>query len=82
MGRIMTLNEPPEDLASCEGWEQCPKCKGTKVEMASRLVEVYFRFSDEVDARAFMERAADDPAVSRHGIRVVEPGSDPLDGLI
>jgi hypothetical protein len=68
----MTLDEPPEDPNSDEGWEDCPKCKGSKVEMASRAYEVYFTFSDEVEAREFMERTADQPGVSSYGIRPVK----------
>jgi hypothetical protein len=72
LGKIMTLDEPPEDPLSGEGWEECPRCKGSRVEMAARHFEVYFRFPDEVDARAFMDRAAADPVVNSHGIRAVE----------
>lgn len=80
-GRIMTLDEPPEDPHSGEGWEECPKCKGTGVEMASRAFEVYVYFQDEVEARAFMDRVADDESVSNYGIRAVEPRKGILGSL-
>ncbi|HEX8084559.1 MAG TPA: hypothetical protein VF529_09735 [Solirubrobacteraceae bacterium] len=84
LGRLSTLDEPPEAPYSDEAakaWTDCPRCKGTGVEMATREYEVYFRFTDEVDARSFMERAADDPAVNHHGIRAVDPGDSLADRI-
>lgn len=75
MKRINTLEEPPEDPYSEEGWEECPRCKGAGVEMAARQFEVYFRFSDEVQARDFMDRATSD-GLGMRGIRVVAPDDD------
>lgn len=82
MGKLMTLPEPPQDPRSDEGWEECNVCKGTGVQMSSRSVEVYFRFQDEIEAREFMERAEDDPAVTGQvGIRVVQE-DDRFGGLL
>jgi hypothetical protein len=50
--------------------------------MAERHFEVFFRFRDEVDARAFMDRAAADDAVREHGIRPVEPRESLLDEIL
>ena len=71
----MTLHEPPHDPAGVEGWEECPRCKGAGVEMAARAFEVYARFSDDVDAREFMERLSRDDDMPSYGIRAVEPDS-------
>lgn len=66
----MVLEEPPADPASNEGWDPCPHCKGSGVEMAAQPFEVYFVFDDEAEARAFMERTSA-AAAGKHGIRVV-----------
>lgn len=78
LGRVMTLDKPPEDPYSEEGWEDCPRCRGTGVEMANVEFEVYVRFTDQVDAEAFMERVADEHNLKRYGLRRREPGDDDL----
>jgi hypothetical protein len=45
--------------------------------MASKEFEVYFRFSDEVQASEFMERTADESDLSHYGIRRVDPDDFP-----
>lgn len=71
VGKIMTLDEPPENPQSGEGWEACPHCKGSGVEMAAHPFEVYFVFDDEAEAHAFMERTSATAAARKHGIRAV-----------
>lgn len=67
------MDEPPADPYSGEGWEDCAHCKGTGVEMAAHDFEVYFRFSDEIEAREFMEKAADQFDLPNYGVRRVPP---------
>jgi len=64
MGKIMALDEPPEDPDSGEGWEQCLRCKGTGVEMSTERFEVRGEleggearrsFADEVEAREYYD---------------------------
>lgn len=78
LGRIMTLDEPPDDLGSDEGWAICPRCRGAKVEMAKRRFEVYFVFDDEAQARGFMDSASPTSARER-GIRRVQGGHLDMD---
>lgn len=75
MGRVMVLDEPPDDAyaAGEEGWEQCPLCKGTGVAMSRRHFEVYFVFSDEVEARKFSDGVERPDGARSYGIRAVEP---------
>lgn len=73
LGRRMILKDPPNDPSSDEGWVECARCKGTGVEMASRSFEVYFEFTDEIEAREFMMRVAEREDRSTYGIRVAEP---------
>lgn len=69
----MTLDEPPADPYSDEGWETCPGCKGTSVEMASRHFEVRATFTDEVEAREALEELEKRDSLMATGIRPVEP---------
>lgn len=82
-GKIYPHDKPPEDPYSEEAaaaWIECPRCRGSGVEMADadQAYEVYFYFTDEVEAREFMERAAADEAARQYGMRRVERDDDPL----
>ncbi len=81
LGKIPKSDEPPDDPQDPSIWMQCPHCKGTSVEMAAKEFEVFFPFADEVDAREFMNRAADQFDLHSMGIRVVDPEDDPFPGL-
>ena len=75
MGKVMTLDEPPEDPS--EGWAMCDHCKGSGLEMSSSSFEVYFVFDDEPAARAFIDSTRG--SFRRYGIRRRPIANGPID---
>ena len=58
MGKLLPRGMKPEQVTP-ESWQECPRCKGSGVEMTSDddAFEVYFTFHDEVSAREFADAA-------------------------